>query len=487
MARRQYKIPFAATGDKASIPDAAQGDGSVSLATGYGFDYQRDLSGDPQAKPIPREAHNGILNEITASIGEIQQTGYPIWVVEGKPYPIKATVRHNDDVWVSNIANNNSVPGVADWRRLDAIPAVAVSSTPSGNISATNVQAAINELDNEKAAISGQVFTGEITYRGGGGVASNTSYGEAALQSNTTGTNNTASGLQALMSNTTGNNNTALGYSSGRGIITGHGNSILGANVTGLAANLTNNIILASGDGAIKMRYDGSAWQMYGTVNGITKVMVGLGNVDNTPDGAKPVSALQQAALNLKANLSPPGLTGTATFTKTSNNINLNGIGSIGLEIGDVITIKNSALNNSEFTVEVITNANNIIVNAAHANGTTSKSLKDEAKAGVTAGLLAKWYNAPVGLGQAWQAVAGSRAFGTAYTNSTGRPIYVYVTQGALTGPTTLRTHVDGLLLAEAISSSANRNVSSVIVPPRSVYSFTAPTGGSLFLWHELR
>ena len=37
-----------------------------------------------------------------------------------------------------------------------------------------------------------------------------------------------------------------------------------------------------------------------GTVGGITKAMVGLGSVDNTADSAKPISALTQAALNLK-------------------------------------------------------------------------------------------------------------------------------------------------------------------------------------------
>jgi hypothetical protein len=35
-----------------------------------------------------------------------------------------------------------------------------------------------------------------------------------------------------------------------------------------------------------------------GTVTGITKAMVGLGDVDNTADADKPVSTLQQAALN---------------------------------------------------------------------------------------------------------------------------------------------------------------------------------------------
>jgi hypothetical protein len=39
-----------------------------------------------------------------------------------------------------------------------------------------------------------------------------------------------------------------------------------------------------------------------GTVSGITKLMVGLGAVDNTTDAAKPVSAATQSSLDLKAN-----------------------------------------------------------------------------------------------------------------------------------------------------------------------------------------
>ena len=44
-----------------------------------------------------------------------------------------------------------------------------------------------------------------------------------------------------------------------------------------------------------------------------TKAQVGLGNVDNTADSAKPVSTTQQTALNLKANLASPTFTGTVS------------------------------------------------------------------------------------------------------------------------------------------------------------------------------
>jgi hypothetical protein len=45
----------------------------------------------------------------------------------------------------------------------------------------------------------------------------------------------------------------------------------------------------------------------------LTSTDVGLGNVNNTSDANKPVSTAQQTALNLKANLASPALTGTPT------------------------------------------------------------------------------------------------------------------------------------------------------------------------------
>lgn len=50
-----------------------------------------------------------------------------------------------------------------------------------------------------------------------------------------------------------------------------------------------------------------------GTPTGIAKAHVGLGNVDNTSDAAKPVSTAQQTALDLKAPLASPAFTGTPT------------------------------------------------------------------------------------------------------------------------------------------------------------------------------
>ncbi len=56
-----------------------------------------------------------------------------------------------------------------------------------------------------------------------------------------------------------------------------------------------------------------------GTVSGVTKTHVGLGNVDNTSDASKPVSTAAQTALDLKANLAGPTFTGTVVLPSTTS------------------------------------------------------------------------------------------------------------------------------------------------------------------------
>lgn len=55
-------------------------------------------------------------------------------------------------------------------------------------------------------------------------------------------------------------------------------------------------------------------WRGDGAWAAPVKGDVGLGNVDNTSDANKPVSTAQQTALDLKANLAAPALTGNATI-----------------------------------------------------------------------------------------------------------------------------------------------------------------------------
>lgn len=156
------------------------------------------------------------------------------------------------------------------------------------------------------------------------------------------------------------------------------------------------------------------------------------------PDGASNTEVIfpESGELATASDINTAGVdlkiiaTGTATFTDTTNNINLTGIG-VGIEIGDVIQISGAedAKNNSEFTVEVITDNDNIIVNQAHANKGTTKNIATRASdAGVTVKLLAKWYNASDSLGRDWVEVTDSRVAGVTYPNNIKRGFDIAIT-----------------------------------------------------------
>jgi len=86
----------------------------------------------------------------------------------------------------------------------------------------------------------------------------------------------------------------------------------------GITANTTELNFVEGVTSSIQSQIDGKASlagaTFTGTVNGITKAMVGLGNVDNTSDVNKPVSSATQTALNARLPLAGGTLTGPLTL-----------------------------------------------------------------------------------------------------------------------------------------------------------------------------
>ncbi|WP_420911208.1 phage tail protein [Xenorhabdus bovienii] len=118
---KTFKTPFAAQGDRVSIPNEVQPDGSVSYTQGYGYDYERDQNTDPAAKDIEREKMNGMFHDITEAVGEIQTFGVAQWTIEAQPYPLRALVYHNQKLYQSRIENNKEDPQAGKgWVELKA-------------------------------------------------------------------------------------------------------------------------------------------------------------------------------------------------------------------------------------------------------------------------------------------------------------------------------------------------------------------------------
>jgi hypothetical protein len=80
-----------------------------------------------------------------------------------------------------------------------------------------------------------------------------------------------------------------------------------------------------------------------GTVGGITKSMVGLGNVDNTSDANKPVSSATQTALDLKADLASPTFTGTPLAPTASSGSSTTQIATTAFVRNEISNLVNSA------------------------------------------------------------------------------------------------------------------------------------------------
>lgn len=113
------KVPFAQSGDKTAVPitDPA---GGVNWTQGYGSAYAKDPATDPSAKRIERELMNGLFNQISTAVSEIQTGGFSPYISAadngGSPvaYPLGACVMFNNIPWQNLKANNTGEPSIAN-------------------------------------------------------------------------------------------------------------------------------------------------------------------------------------------------------------------------------------------------------------------------------------------------------------------------------------------------------------------------------------
>jgi hypothetical protein len=92
---------------------------------------------------------------------------------------------------------------------------------------------------------------------------------------------------------------------------------------------------------------------------------------------------------------------------------------------------------------------------------------------------------AGVGIGQTWQALAGSRSEGTTYQNTTGKPIGVSISINGSSGRE-YQVSVNGSTWIALTSMPSGRTASSFIVPDNWYYRLTGG-GTTIEAWAELR
>ena len=90
-----------------------------------------------------------------------------------------------------------------------------------------------------------------------------------------------------------------------------------------------------------------------------------------------------------------------------------------------------------------------------------------------------------IGIGQTWQNMTASRAFGGSYTNSTSKPIMVAISSTSGSG-TTMAATVGGVLVqTNGVHAATELNTLTFIVPPSTAYSVASTE--TLNNWAELR
>lgn len=108
------------------------------------------------------------------------------------------------------------------------------------------------------------------------------------------------------------------------------------------------------------------------------------------------------------------------------------------------------------FTVESIVSDDKIIVNYAHAFGAGTKSLWNQTLSAAKFKRIAKWYNAPIGLGQAWANFPVPN--GTYWTNTNQRPVMLLQASTVSIYTTVKLVGLPEILIAQATSADIVEN-----------------------------
>jgi hypothetical protein len=191
------------------------------------------------------------------------------------------TVTYND---AANSLSLAAAPGYVDEQAVDAVAAALAAGTH------TNISVSYNDAGNAISLTGAQTYNDENAQDAiGNNLGTGLSYNDTtgAISVDTT----------AIQARVSGVSDTEIGYLDG---VTSAIQTQIDAKLASSTASTTYAPIASP--------------TFTGTVAGITKSMVGLGNVDNTTDANKPVSTATQTALDLKAPIASPTFTGTVTL-----------------------------------------------------------------------------------------------------------------------------------------------------------------------------
>ncbi|WP_233981745.1 Ig-like domain-containing protein [Pectobacterium versatile] len=151
MDQKFFRVPFAQSGDRQTIPETTPSDGSISFPSGWGSDYAKDPDVDANAKFVAREAMNAILFAITNAVRQYQVFGFPEYITPADnnggafSYSSGAVIRYRAAAdqpfksYVSIADNNTSVPGTDETKWQEFIYREATTEEITEGTSGTTV------------------------------------------------------------------------------------------------------------------------------------------------------------------------------------------------------------------------------------------------------------------------------------------------------------------------------------------------------------
>jgi hypothetical protein len=221
-----------------------------------------------------------------------------------------------------------------------------------------------------------------------------------------------------------------------------------------------------------------------GTVSGISKSMVGLGNVDNTSDANKPISTATQTALDLKANSATPTFTGMATIPK----ITVGGIEIDTTSPADTNVLKYNASLNKYIpgvasTVAALDDLTDVIISAATPNQILKYDGSNWVNAEAPSGTTGSVYLATIGDGSTSTFVLthglSTRDLVVSFTETTA-PYGSFSTMWEATTLNTITVYFDQPPASSSVRASVYGSVSGTSYPSLSGSMYSGYHGNAV-------
>lgn len=434
MQQKYFLNPFAEAGDKTAVPDALDPSGFVSYEQGYGFDYERNNDGsDPLAKNIERQKMNELFFDITSNIQQYQQNGVPEFITSanngGTPYSysIDAKVRYDD-----------SGTGI-NWRvyRSKANTNIALP-TDTTKWELAEYAALAPQYTGIKSSNLASASTVNIG-------AATGDYIHITGTTTITAFDTIAAGIERT--------------------IVFDGALTLTHNATSLILPTGANITTAAGDTAIFKSEGSGNWRCvsYNRKDGtaLSGVITKDFSYKSTPVS---ISSWSYSTTTITLNVA------SHTFV-ADDYIEVTGLTSTTYPANGIHKVTSVTSTTIVFTLEATPTGTAGVSSATVKGYATVNNRVAES----------------VGVNQTWQNVGASRAAGTTYTNTTGKPIMVCISASSSSASGAMNLYINGVVSAGSYCVSGLVNTITIIIPNGSTYSIAGTATFTISYWFELR